>query len=70
MNEVCLTGRFFDATEAKCVGLVSNVYDTKDEMTAAAYTLAAVIASKSPVATLGIKNVLNYSRGLKSQSNF
>ncbi|KAJ3213260.1 putative enoyl CoA hydratase [Dinochytrium kinnereticum] len=62
VREVCLTARNFDAKEALQVGLVSKVLPTKVELVDEALKLAAVIASKSPVATVGTKHILNYSR--------
>ena len=62
VTDICLTGRFFSSDEALRQGLVSSVHDDKEAMMKAAFSLAREIASKSPVATVGIKHVLNYSR--------
>lgn len=35
--------------------MVGSIFDTKEEMVDAAVKLAALIASKSPIATLGTK---------------
>lgn len=61
-KEVCLTAREFGAEEAMRVGLVSGVFGSKEEVVGEAVKMAALIASKSPVAVVGTKEVLNYSR--------
>lgn len=61
-KEVCLTAREFGAEEAARVGLVSGVWGTKEGTVAKAVEMAGLIASKSPVAVVGTKEVLNYSR--------
>ena len=62
MREMAYTGRRMYADEAKETGLVSDTYESQEEMLAAANELAKVIASKSPVAIYGLKAVMNYSR--------
>lgn len=62
IKDVALTARVFTAQEALTVGIVSAVYDTKAEALAKAVEKAKLIASKSPVAVMGTKEVLNYSR--------
>lgn len=62
VKEVALTARVFGAEEALKVGFVSGVYDTKQETVQKAVELAALMASKSPVAVQGTKELLNYSR--------
>ncbi|CAK9204804.1 unnamed protein product [Sphagnum troendelagicum] len=62
--ELALTGRKFTGSEAKSMGLVQDVYDSKAEMLAAVETLAKQIASKSPLAVVGTKAVLLKSRDL------
>ncbi|KAI1178679.1 enoyl CoA hydratase-like protein [Nemania sp. FL0916] len=62
VKEVCLSARFFDAHEALAVGFVSQVLESKAEAVAAATKLAVLIASKSPVAVQGTKEILNHSR--------
>lgn len=62
VKEVCLTARIFDAEEALRVGFVSAVYKDKQEMLKKAEELACLIASKSPVAVQGTKELLNWSR--------
>ena len=62
VKDVTLSARIFGSEEALRVGLVSGVYKDKTEAVAEALKLASLIASKSPVATLGTKELLNYSR--------
>ena len=62
VKEVCLTAREFGAAEALSVGFVSHVVETKVQALEAALKLAGSIASKSPVATLGTKELLNHAR--------
>ncbi|KAL2855364.1 ClpP/crotonase-like domain-containing protein [Aspergillus pseudoustus] len=62
VKEVSLTARIFGAEEALRVGFVSRVFDTKSDAIKGAIELAALIASKSPVAVQGTKEVLNFSR--------
>ena len=62
VKDVCLTARVFGADEALRVGFVSSVYPSKSEGMKAALELGKLIASKSPVATMGTKEILNWSR--------
>ena len=62
VRELALSGRKMLANEAFQHGLVSRSFTAKEAMMAEALSLAKTIASKSPVATLGIKEFLNYSR--------
>lgn len=62
VKEVALTARIFGAEEALKVGLVNAVYDNKEQTVAKAIELASLMASKSPVAVQGTKEILNYSR--------
>lgn len=62
VKEVCLTARVFGAEEALRVGYVSHVYDDKDAGVKAGLEICKTIASKSPVAVYGTKELLNYSR--------
>lgn len=62
IRELALSGRKMLAKEAFQHGLVSRSFDTKETMLAEALSLAKAIASKSPIATLGIKEFLNYTR--------
>ncbi|GLV45570.1 Enoyl-CoA hydratase 1 [Carabus blaptoides fortunei] len=62
VRELCYTGRKMEAAEALSCGLVSKVFDNKESMVNGAVELAALIASKSPVAVQGTKASLVYSR--------
>jgi len=62
VREVCFTGRNFNAEEAKQQGLVTRVSESKEAVLHDALSLAKVIASKSPVAVVGIKEALMYAR--------
>ncbi|KAL2825028.1 ClpP/crotonase-like domain-containing protein [Aspergillus cavernicola] len=62
VKDVCLTARLFGAEEALRVGFVSQVFDTKSNAIAGAVELAALMASKSPIAVQGTKELLNWSR--------
>lgn len=62
VKEVALTARIFGADEALRVGFVNSVYDSKQAAVQGALKLAALMASKSPVAVQGTKEILNWSR--------
>ncbi|KAF2801018.1 ClpP/crotonase [Melanomma pulvis-pyrius CBS 109.77] len=62
VKDVALSARIFGSEEALRVGLVSGVYKDKSEAVAEGLKLASLIASKSPIAVLGTKEILNYSR--------
>ncbi|KAJ5561249.1 Crotonase core [Penicillium sp. DV-2018c] len=62
VKEVALTAREFGAEEALRVGFVNAVYENREATIAAAFKIADLMASKSPVAVQGTKEILNYSR--------
>ncbi|KAG0166762.1 putative enoyl CoA hydratase [Apophysomyces sp. BC1034] len=62
VRELCLTGRNLYADEALSCGLVNKVMDTHEQLLAEAFKTAKLIATKSPVAVYGTKQLLNYSR--------
>lgn len=62
VKEVALTAREFRADEALRVGFVNAVYENRQATIAAALKLAALMATKSPIAVQGTKEILNYSR--------
>lgn len=64
VKEWCLTGRKISSEEALSSGLVSRVFKNKEEMIQHALTTAKVIASKSPVAVVGTKFILNRTRDM------
>ena len=57
-----MTGRVFGADEALQSGFATKLLRTKAEAADEALRLAEVLASKSPVAVQGTKELLNYSR--------
>ncbi|TFI58899.1 enoyl-CoA hydratase [Sphingomonas parva] len=63
VRELAYTGRRMEAEEALRLGLVNRVEPDRDSLVAAALELAGVIAAKSPLAVVGAKRSLNYSRG-------
>jgi delta(3,5)-delta(2,4)-dienoyl-CoA isomerase len=62
VKDVCLSARFFGAEEALRVGFVSQVAETKEAAVEAALKIAGLLASKSPIAVQGTKELLNHSR--------
>ncbi|KAI4681967.1 putative secondary metabolism biosynthetic enzyme [Alternaria sp. BMP 2799] len=62
VKDIALSARIFGSDEALQHGLVSKVYKNKQEAVTEATKLATLIASKSPVAVLGTKEIINYSR--------
>ena len=62
MRDLCLTARNVPAQKALIGGFVSEVLPTKEEALAAAMETAKMMASKSPIATTSIKDVLLFSR--------
>jgi len=61
-RELAYTGRTVDAAEAAKTGLVNRVFASSEALTAGVREIAASIAAKSPLATRGLKEVMNYSR--------
>jgi enoyl-CoA hydratase/carnithine racemase len=62
VRELAYTARWATAAECQTQGLFGNVFETKEAMVEAAMQLARDIASKSPVAIIAIKKILNYAR--------
>jgi len=62
VRDLALTARNCPAAEAKARGLVSDLYSSKKDALAEAMKIASTIASHSPVAVVGTKKNLNYSR--------
>lgn len=63
VRELAYTGRRMGVEEARSFGFVNAVTDDYQACLDAAYSMARDIASKSPLAISGIKNVLNHGRG-------
>lgn len=60
-RELAYSARIFTPEEAKKHGFVNEVYEDQESLYKAAYELAKVIASKSPVPTVGTKITMNYA---------
>ena len=61
-RELAFTGRNVSAEEAEKLGLINRVFASNALCTVAVREIAQNIADKSPLATRGLKEVLNYSR--------
>jgi delta(3,5)-delta(2,4)-dienoyl-CoA isomerase len=62
VRELALTGRRMMSAEAKSLGLVGAIFPDQEQCLTEARKVAKVIASKSPIAVIGTKASLNYSR--------
>jgi len=62
IKDVCLSARVFGAEEAYRVGFVSQVLENKEKAVETALKMAELLASKSPVAVQGTKELLNHAR--------
>lgn len=62
VRELAYTARKFDADEALRLGFLTRVFATKDEALVAAMGLAREIAQKSPLAVVGTKRMINFTR--------
>lgn len=62
VRELAYTGRNLGSEEAKTCGFVNQVFDDQASMLKAVMKIAAKIASNSPMAVAGCKEMLNYSR--------
>lgn len=62
VKEVALTAREFGAEEAREVGFVGRVSESKESAIREATQLAGLMASKSPVAVQGTKEILNHAK--------
>lgn len=62
VRELVYTARKFSAKEAHELGMLSDVFESKEAAESAGLSLAELIASKSPVAVQGSKVNLVYSR--------
>ncbi len=62
VRELTFTGRRMMSPEAREWGLVNQVFADHEALLAGVMAIAAEIASKSPIATVGNKEMLNYAR--------
>ncbi|UAW97022.1 crotonase/enoyl-CoA hydratase family protein [Halopseudomonas nanhaiensis] len=62
MRELAYTGRVFDGHEAARIGLVNCVHDDVQALMQEVMSLAGQIASKSPLAIRGTKEMIRYAR--------
>ena len=62
VKDVALSARVFGAEEEYRVGFVSQVHETKEKAIEAGVKMAELLASKSPVAVQGTKELLNHAR--------
>lgn len=69
MAELTYTARNFSAHEAHSMGLVSKLYDTKEEMLESIGHTAGIIAEKSRLVLEGIKSVMAYKRSHSIQDS-
>ncbi len=62
VRELAYTGRRFDAQEAKEMGLVNRVFESREALYAGVHEIAATIAAKSPLSIRGTKEMITYAR--------
>lgn len=62
VRELCYTGRRMGAEEAAANGFVTRVFENHEEMLKGVMDIAKEIASKTPLAVWGSKEMLNYAR--------
>ncbi len=62
VRELTYTGRRMMAAEARECGMVNQVFADQEALLAGVMAIAAEIAAKSPIATVGNKEMLNYAR--------
>ena len=62
VRELAYTGRNMGAEEARNVGFVNRVFESRDTLMREVTAIAKEIASKSPLAMRGSKEMLLYSR--------
>ena len=61
-RELAYTGRNFAAEEARQIGLVNRVFESREALYAGVREIAATIAAKSPLSIRGTKEMITYAR--------
>lgn len=61
-RELAYTGRKMDSDEAKQIGLVNRVFESREALYAGVHEIAATIAAKSPLSIRGTKEMITYAR--------
>ena len=61
-RELAYTGRQCLAEEARQIGLVNRVFDSREALYAGVHDIAATIAAKSPLSIRGTKEMIRYAR--------
>lgn len=62
MRELAFTGRTIDGEEARSIGLVNRVFADQESLLEGVLAIAREIASKSPIAVRGTKEMIRYMR--------
>ena len=61
-RELAYTGRRLEAEEARHIGLVNRVFETREALWTGVLEIATTIAAKSPLSIRGTKEMLHYAR--------
>ena len=61
-RELCLTGRDFTADDALRIGLITHLVDTRQALYDAAGGIAREIAENPPLAVMGVKDTMRFTR--------
>ena len=61
-RELAYTGRNFEAEEARQIGLVNRLFESREALYAGVREIAATIAAKSPLSIRGTKEMITYAR--------
>ena len=69
VKELAFTGRNFQAKEALQSGFLNNLYDTQEALLENAFLLAEKISKNAPLALLGCKEIINFSKDHTTQES-
>ena len=61
-RELAYTGRNFEAEEARQIGLVNRLFESREALYAGVREIAVTIAAKSPLSIRGTKEMITYAR--------